>query len=90
MYITQFITPPEQFKSCVYEGLDIELISNEIVTRRLDILFKLVDKDFVNAEGEYFSQEIVYEIKSLIGELVYEISEALKGGIVDFEKIFRF
>lgn len=49
---------------------------------------KIIEKDYTGGEKK-FSTEIVCELKQLIGEFIFEVSEGLVNGVDDFEIIFK-
>lgn len=54
----------------------------------MENLLKIIEKDYTGGEKK-FSTEIVWELKQLIGEFIFEVSEGLVNGVDDFEIIFK-
>ena len=82
------IEPVEEHKNKVIEGVQPEEIAKEILNSRLENLLKIIEQDYTYGEKK-FSTEIVWKLKQLIGEFIFEVSEGLVNGVDDFEIIFK-
>ena len=58
----------------------------ELLNKNLLELFDLILKEH---EGSSFQTEFIKAIKRMFGEVAYELSEGMKGGINDFEIMFK-
>lgn len=93
-----FFVPDDQNKNRVIEGFEPAEVVQEVVVRNIlqmmDIIVKaypslfLKDKDYSN-QMQMFSDEIIGALKNLVGECIYEVSEGLNEGLVDYEVIFK-
>lgn len=72
----------------VMEGFDPKQVYCEIMEREARALIRVIDRDFSN-ETQKFGFCFVNQVKKMIGEVIYEISEGLHGGLNDLIAIIQ-
>jgi hypothetical protein len=59
-------------------------VAKEIVHKNLLKIMTLVENDYTTLPNRKFSTDLVFAIKHLIGECLYEVSEGLMNGLDDY------
>lgn len=77
-----YFSPSPSLLSLFFEGFSPTDLAKELLNKNLLELFDLILKDH---EGSSFQTEFIKAIRRMFGEVAYEISEGMKGGINDFE-----
>ncbi|KAM3127991.1 hypothetical protein pb186bvf_019922 [Paramecium bursaria] len=84
-FLSTFVPKNQQI---LLEGIDANVIASEILVKHVKLFFQIIDKDFTNSV-ERFGDACYSQFYKMVGEVVFELSEACNNGLDDYKQALQ-